>query len=658
MRWLLYIKIVCGNKKNLVLTHGNFYIFVFLVLKGDVVAMEEKNDINIEKAVQSNSGNILENRSNIDDSNWKGKDVIARVSNINNRPTRTSTVYELEVDPENSEKVLNFITTSKDSLGLHTISIVKENEKEIEENENINNENKNNENNILIQEKNKNLKILIEIYGEDAGKFKKKFDELKKENKLDSLELNKVQELYAVDLGKDKNDAQIKLTKHEENIIGKICGKKYWILKTLTKEEQVDFIGKLIQLADNKYKDQRKELLGNDNSAEYVHYLTLIFNSGYLTYDALTELNNYLHPKKINQNIGNLHDEIKAIWDNVFNELIYRDISGKRDRFKVMIDPLFQAKIIGYHIKLAEHLRSKQLLDDPENKEAFYNYIIQVAEREHSKTSKEFWSNFFLHVLAKSFVITFVGLIISALLSLSGLGILAVCAVLLVNSFMSAAFKFHADYKIFPWDWSYWWQNAKGNCLAQLKSLKMKKILLEGNTDALDAELSKSSKKEEDKLNSNDITIDSHLSLVERKKMSKKQSKRYWFWCKFCAVVCVVALLMYFFPSAVEVVISALLAVFKIELTLTIPAVVVSASLWIAIAAIVLAVVFYFVQRSYSKNYKQLKFKGYQQNIPSRDDKYFMQLNGKREFYEPQELKTAGIDVKGENQENNNLNIN
>ena len=115
---------------------------------------------------------------------------------------------------------------------------------------------------------------------------------------------------------------------------------------------------------------------------------------------------------------------------------------------------------------------------------------------------------------------------------------------------------------------------------------------------------------------------------------------------------------MYFFPSAVEVVISALLAVFKIELTLTIPAVVVSASLWIAIAAIVLAVVFYFVQRSYSKNYKQLKFKGYQQNIPSRDDKYFMQLNGKREFYEPQELKTAGIDVKGENQENNNLNIN
>ena len=173
MRWLLYIKIVCGNKKNLVLTHSNFYIFVFLVLKGDVVEMNET-----DKGKNNNDSNILENSMlNIDNPNYlKGKDFINRASIINNRPTRTSTVYELEGNPKNSKEVLKFIKTNKDSLGLHSISIVKEKNAEegVEEDNKINNKDKN--------EENKNLKILIETCGKDANEFENKFNEWKKKN--------------------------------------------------------------------------------------------------------------------------------------------------------------------------------------------------------------------------------------------------------------------------------------------------------------------------------------------------------------------------------------------------------------------------------------------------------------------------------------------
>ena len=169
MRWLLYIKIVCGNKKNLVFTNSDFYIFVFLVLKGDVVEMNE------------NDKDLLSEEPNIDNPNYsKGKDFIDRASTINNRPTRTSTVYKLEVDPEKSKEVLKFIKTNKDSLGLHSISIVKENngEEEDAEDNKINNKDEN--------EENKNLKILIETYGEGADEFEKKFNENKKKNNLNN----------------------------------------------------------------------------------------------------------------------------------------------------------------------------------------------------------------------------------------------------------------------------------------------------------------------------------------------------------------------------------------------------------------------------------------------------------------------------------------
>ena len=488
MRWLLYIKIVCGNKKNLVLTHSNFYIFVFLVLKGDVVEMNET-----DKGKNNNDSNILENSMlNIDNPNYlKGKDFINRASIINNRPTRTSTVYELEGNPKNSKEVLKFIKTNKDSLGLHSISIVKEKNAEegVEEDNKINNKDKN--------EENKNLKILIETYGEDADEFENKFNENKKNNNLNDLELKKVRELYAVDLGKDEKNAEVELTDYEQKVIKRLNSKKFWILKTMSKEAQVGFIDKLIKLANDKYNKQREKLFDRHSTSEYRYFLNLIFNSGCLTFDALVNLANFVSTREISpKNFTSTYEEVESCWNNYFADLGYRDMSGKRDRLRVMIGPEFQARLIAHYIKLFTYLKQQNGLNEEQRKKQ-YQDAIQIAKSEYSKTSREFWSSFLLYVVGASFLVTLAGLVVTALLSLSGFAALAPCVVLLVATLIGTGLKFRTDYKIWPWDWVYWWKDAKGNCLKVLQSDYMKSVLINGKTDKLDKEIRQTQTKEE-----------------------------------------------------------------------------------------------------------------------------------------------------------------
>lgn len=655
MRWLLYIKIVCGNKKNLVLTHVNFYIFVFLVLKGDVVEMDKKNveeggmESSLQKEIYSNESAYLENKNLLGRFSEAFDDRKTRDSSI-----KTSTVYELKFNSKNVEKVLDLVKKCRSSAVQRLSLVNKNNEENILNQKNDSGNNIQEEENINKGEDNRNLVLSIEVDQKDAEQFNNDFNIKKVDVGLNNLSLETTQKLCTVDLGGDKKNAEVELTETDKKIINKLRREKYWILNMLTVNEQIDIIDKLVKLGKEDYKKQQKKIFGVVKPEEYRFFLDSVFNSNRLTWPALEKLNNFLHPREILS--MDIIEESKSIWKNIFTQLDDRDISGKRDRMKVMIGPKFQAEIIGGYIKLAKHLRENGYFNndhDEKKKEKFYNYIIKNAERGYSKLNKEFWSSFLLYLVGLSFIVTLAGAIVTALLSLAGFASLAPFAVLLVSTLIVTGSKFYENYKMWPWDWVYWWKDARDKCLGSLKSEYMKEILLTGTTGTLNGQLPKNSQfaqqieqiKDKDRIGQEF----KKLGTDQEKKGAKDRRKRYGFLFWLSLVVFVAAVLTFIFPSVVAKAISLVLTVFKLELTFTIPAIVSSIAFWVGIVALVAAVVFYIKYKNNRNAYLQKKFDLYRAYFPSQNNQHFMRLKGtKKMWHTRQELNKAGIKVEDE----------
>lgn len=626
---------------------------MFFVLKGDVVEMKENNS---RKILQINNIN--------EENDPKDKDLIARISSAMDRETRMSTIFELSFNPEQEEVVTQFLRSNAGKLKIQSIRQInqlnnKENEDEEKDANNMKNiidtnENKEKTNQDLmnVYEQNKCSKILIIVDQDDINGFKQNFSE-----QMDNVDFKEVAEFNAIDLDRDKQVAELKLTSYERKLIKRLNSKKFWILKTMSKEEQVEFIDELIKLADDNYNKKREKLLERHSLPEYRYFLNLIFNSGCLTFDALSKLADFVSKCEIShESFTSVYEEGKTTWDNVLQDLGYRDISGKRDRLRVMIGPEFQAKIIAYHIKLFDYLRNNKKYDEKQLKK-YYRTAIQIAKDEYSKASREFWSSFLLYVVGLSFLITLAGAIVTALVGLSGFAALAPCAVLLVTTLIKAGSKFHTDYKIWPWDWVYWWKDAKANCLKVLQSDYMQEVLIDGNTETLNKEIRnkevkvKVKVKEGDMLN--DHAGDKITELKLEKKGAKSERKLYRFLFRLCMVILAVSVMIAFFPSVVATAIPLVLSVFELEVAFTIAPLVSGIFLWIAMAAMIAAVVFSVMQSDCCGKYQQLKFDTYKEYIEpdsigrlNDQNKYFMKLNGKHQFYTKEDLEAAGINVE------------
>ncbi len=529
---------------------------------------------------------------------------------------------------------------------------------------------------------------------------------------------------------------------YERNVLNQIKAKKYWALKTLTKDQQISFINKLIELTEQGHEKQREQLIGTSKSDEYQYVLNLIFNSNYLTYDALVQLANCLYKREVSIKYNNIHGELKSIWDSVFTDLTDRDICGKKDRSKVMITPAFKVEVIAALVKLfinlddvglkklstAQRKKNKNastqpnineistasgvdtnlgnnkkdnndnnfVIDNSNNNEnvligslekaknknisqqdavrkTIYDYAVKVAEEKYSKLNKEFWSHFLLYVVGLSFLVSLAGAIVATLCSLSGFASFVAFAALLVTTLINTGSSFYRDYKIWPWDWVYWWKDARGQCMACLKSQYMQEVLLQGNTASLDKKLPREeemnliqNKEEEMHIIQNKIEgkeCVSDIMLNTNKKDAKSKRKLFGFLCCLCLIVFIVSVLTYFFPHVVAGAISLVLTVFELELTLTIPAVVASASLWAGGVALIATVVFYILYHYNCGKYRQLKFDVYQKNCPKLSNgKYFAKLNGEHGYYASEELKKNGIKLSNlkvafaENGENDDKN--
>ena len=671
MRWLLYIKIVCGNKKNLVLTHSDFYIFVFLVLKGDVVEMNENNK------------DPLSEEPNIDNPNyWKNenKALLGRVSDVFDRQTdrqtryssiKTSTVYKLKCGSQDVKQVSGLLAKCKDSR-ISRISVANENKENHVDNTINKDEEKSNENEEEKEDEkekknpnngngNKNLVLLIEVDQEDAETFRSNFDQKKKEIKgLSDLNLEKDQELCTVDLGKDENDAKVELTPEDEKLIERIHAKKWHLLRTLTHDQQCNFINKLIELADDKYKKQREALLERHNLPEYRYWLNLIFNSGHLTFDALVKLADVVSKRQITENnFTSVLEICKSFWVNPFADLADRDISGKRDRLRVMITPEGQAIMVACHIKLFQYLINTKRYNGNQLA-AVYDVAIQTLKDEYSKNNREFWFDFLFYVVGFSFLMTLAGAIVTALLGLSGFAALAPCAVLLVTTLLKTGATFHKDYGIFPWDWIYWWKDAKANCLKVLQSDYMKDVLIKGQTSELDKEIRQEERKiavavEEKNEAVEEKKEDAELDKISLSKSNKKAMKskrklgRFLFWLSM--IIFAVSVMIAFYPSVVATAIPLVLSVFKLDVAFTIAPLVSGICMYIAVAAIAAALIFHVMQSNYNNEYQQCKFDTYQTYIPADKDnmgnvRYYTKLNGDKGFYTKEELEAAGINVE------------
>ena len=605
----------------------------------------------------------------------KDENIIDRISSVCGRGTRTSTVYKISYNSKQENDVVDFFEQNKNSLNIKYVYQEKQSEKNNEKNESIDS---NNNNNI-----NSEGKIFLIVDQNDGTALQDGLQNLSAPEEL-NLNLTKVKTIVrsTSDGDVDKENKKVKLTKTEKKILDLIVGKKQWALKTLNKKEQVDFITKLIKLADDNNKEERLKLVGENNAKpdEYRYFLNLIFNTNYLTYDALIKLTNHLYKKEISlTDDTNLHLAIKSIWHSIYTDLSERDISGKRDRMKVMISPEYKAANISAHIKLAECLREKGLLNKPEDKKAFYNYVITFAKCDYSKLHAEFWLRFLLYVVGLSFLITLAGVIVTALLGLVGFSQLAACAVLLVSTLISTGSKFRTDYKIFPWDWVYWWKDAKANCLICLKDKYMEEVLCDGDTkETIDKELPgdqgevSEDNKLEDSKDSNEKAkqnqIYQNLKLDEDKKTCKDARKRYGFLFYLSLAIFIVVALTWYFPAVVAKAISLVLTIFKLKLTFTIPAIISSIAFWVAIVALVVTVIFYIKYKNNRDAYPQKKFDVYQKYLPPKDGKCFMRIDGNHKYYTEEELKNAGIEVikvekpqpknRLENNNNNNIKTN
>ncbi|MBQ9491830.1 MAG: hypothetical protein IJU86_03565 [Firmicutes bacterium] len=442
-----------------------------------------------------------------------------------------------------------------------------------------------------------------------------------------------------------------------------VLTKKYWALKYLNEKEQVSFINKLIKLDKDGSKQQLTDIFGNQaEKNERRYWLNSIFTSGCLELQALIALNDYLNPIKFEGN--DLHSHLKFIWESYDIDLFLRDIVGKRDRFRVMITPQFISMIVGRHMKFAEFLKEKKLLNDEQFAQQIYIHVIKTAEDEYSKVKWEFWRSFLLYGVFQSFLISMVGVLIAALIGLTAFSSLSGFAVLLATTVTAFKFKFIYDFESFPWDWQCWWKKAKNDCLEELRSQKIKNLFLpiedkskiEINKLDLNANDESLEEKDDQSPNNGNLNQCMDLNINDKRKNKKWWSKLYYRSSISCLVIFITSALIRFFPSLIAEVVSLVLGVFKLQLAFTFAPVVVSAALYVAIVALVLAIAFYVTSKVYYKKSQQCRFDIYQQRgfgpknfivNENQVTKYFMKLPDKRghDWYTKKELEESGIKV-------------
>ncbi len=668
-------------------------IFVFFVLKGEYAKMSLSNEENNKDSKNINFIDLKDLKLNLENKTFDA-------TGKNELDMETMVVYKINCNINQERELVDLLRNNNDLLKIRKIQIERNSNEEGMDEKNYNNPN--------------SVSVSLIVNVECADGFDNRFAEVVQGTEFAELEIKPGGRINELEFSTDKS---LKLSDYETKVLKDISLKKYYALMTLTRTQQIDFIDKLIKLAGKDYQKQREKIFGTSKPDEYRYVLNLIFNSNYLTYEALLQLANFLCQREIPAgSLINFASEIKNIWESIFTDLSQRDISGKRDRLKVMIGPEFHAINIAAHIKVYQSLKSRNYLQDENAKKEFYKYIIEVAEREYSKLNKEFWWHFLLYVVGLSFLVPLSGVIVTALLSLTGLESLVACMVLLVATLITTGFRFHSDYKIWPWDWVYWWKDAKSSCLACLKSQYMKDVFLNGNTATLDErlcnkdhqgnenykdsdfnfiktenmEMNKITDKNEDKdenedknsLMKNQAQVSTsnfcvnQLQLYRNKKSCKERRKLYCVLFLLSAIIFIVDILTYFSPSVVATAISLLLSVFKIELVFTISPVFESIALYVAIIAVVAAILFYIAYHSKYSKYKQLKFDVYQKNYARADDgKYFAKLKGEHGYFTSEELRKNGIELpnpevvpvaneekndndKDENDKNSNIIIN